>query len=86
MITIEYTTCYTISGSESFEQGRFLNFVSTAKIQEARAPALAFSRERERVPNYQLMEKPNVLKLGFCFEQNNLLYKNGHSKKNNSIL
>ena len=47
MITIESTTCYTISGPESFEQGRFLNFVSTAKIQEARATALA-ERERKR--------------------------------------
>ena len=44
MITIESTTCYMISGPESFEQGRFLNFVSTVKIQEERATALA---ERE---------------------------------------
>ena len=81
MITIESTTCYMISGPESFEQGRFLNFVSTVKIQEERATASA-----EKVPNYQPMEIPNVLKFGFCFEQNNLLYKNGHSKKNKSIL
>ena len=44
MITIESTTCCTISGPESVEQGMFLNFVSTAKIQEERATALA---ERE---------------------------------------
>ena len=41
MITIESTTCYTISRPESFEQGRFLNFVSTVKIQEERTTALA---------------------------------------------
>ena len=44
MINIESATCYTISGPESFEQGRFFNFVSTVKIQEERATALA---ERE---------------------------------------
>ena len=49
MITIESTTCYTISGLESFEQGRFLNFVSTVKIQEERATASA-ERESAKLP------------------------------------
>ena len=55
---------------------------STAKIQEARATALA---ERESA-KFQPLEKPKVHKLGFCFEQNNLYYKSGLSKKNNNIL
>ena len=75
MTTIESTTCYTISGPESFEQG--LEFCLNG--QNSRRKGHSFSRERE--PNYQTMEKPNVLKFRFCFEQNNLLYKNGHSKK-----
>ena len=82
MITIESATCYMISGPERFEQGRFLNFVSTTKIQEARVTALA-ERESTKLPTN---EKPNLLKLGFCLEKKNLLYKNGHGKKNNSIL
>ena len=49
MITIESTTCYMISGPESFEQGRFLNFVSTVKIQEERATASA-ERESAKLP------------------------------------
>ena len=49
MITIESTTCYMISGPESFEQGRFLNFVSTVKIQEERTTALA-GRESAKLP------------------------------------
>ena len=49
MITIVSTTCYTISGPESFEQGRFLNFVSTVKIQEERATASA-ERESAKLP------------------------------------
>ena len=49
MITMESTICYTISGPESFEQGRFLNFVSTVKIQEERAKALA-ERESAKLP------------------------------------
>ena len=66
MITIESTTCYTISGPESFEQGRFLNFVSTVKIQEERATA---SAERESAKITNQWKDQMFLNLGFVLSR-----------------